>query len=189
MPFINTKIDTMSLTLRPLTPKDANALNSLLSEQSIQSFSEIHAGAFLHQECQATDERKSISQDEKITFGLIRKSDHALIGTCVLFNFKKNCKKANIGYGLAANAWNWGKNYISEALSGFLNFAFDTLHLNQIETEVDPRNTISTKILERLGFHKDNYLTPCCIVPRELVGSEIYGLLREEWLVFKKKYS
>lgn len=185
--FINTKIDTNRLTLRPLTPRDANILYKIMSDSE-------------GKHCQKTDVKKpkketinfisnttmNMDTTTKITFGLIRKSDHALIGICILFNLIKNSKTAEIGYSLTSGAWNFGKNYMSEALFGFLSFAFTRLNLNLIEAKIDPRNTDSVRFLERLGFHKENYLKQRWVIQDKLVDSEIYGLLKEEWQLIKK---
>ena len=37
-------------------------------------------------------------------------------------------------------------------------FAFDSLNLNRIEADVDPRNERSMRLLERLGFQREGYL-------------------------------
>lgn len=184
--FINTTIDTPRLTLRPLTPKDANALYNIMSDVEVMRYWKTDSWKSMEQAYNAIDEAtKGMNSGNKITFGLIRKSDHALIGTCMLFNIIKNCKRAEIGYGLTASAW--GKGYMREAFYEFLSFAFDRLNLNRIEAEIDPRNASSAKILKRLGFHKDGYLKQRWIIHGDIADSELYGLLEEEWQIRKKQ--
>lgn len=184
--FIDTTIDTPRLILRPLTPKDANALYNIMSDVEVMRYWKTDSWKSMEQAYNAIDEAtKDMNSGNKIIFGLIRKSDHALIGTCMIFNIVKNCKRAEIGYGLTANAW--GKGYMREALYEFLSFAFSKLNLNRIEAEIDPRNQSSAKILERLGFHKDGYLKQHWIIHGELADSELYGLLEEEWQIRKRQ--
>ena len=46
--------------------------------------------------------------------GIERASDRKLIGECSLFNLMPQCRRAEVGYTLAHEAW--GQGYIREAL-------------------------------------------------------------------------
>ena len=102
-----------------------------------------------------------------------------LIGTCSLFNVSKQCRRAEIGYGIAPAYWRQG--YMFEAVSALLAFAFDTLAMNRLEADIDPRNTASARSLEKLGFQREGLLPERWIVDGEVSDSALYGLLARAW--------
>ena len=69
-----------------------------------------------------------------------------------------------------------------EALQTFIAYAFETLDLNRLEADIDPRNHASAKTLERLGFQKEGLLRERWIVSGEVSDTCLYGLLRKNWL-------
>ena len=70
---------------------------------------------------------------------------------------------------------------MQQALQGLLGYAFQTLDLNRLEADIDPRNLASAKTLERLGFQKEGHLRERWIVNDEVSDTALYGLLRREW--------
>jgi ribosomal-protein-alanine N-acetyltransferase len=59
---------------------------------------------------------------------------------------------------------------------------FAEFDLNRIEADIDPRNVASARSLERLGFRKEGRLRERWIVSGEVSDSDLYGLLRIDWL-------
>ncbi len=114
-----------------------------------------------------------------VYLGIERTSDGKLIGECSLFNLVPQCRRAEVGYTLAQQAW--GNGYISEALVALLEFGFARLDLNRVEADVDPRNVASAKTLEKLGFQKEGLLRERWIVGEEVSDSALYGLLAVDW--------
>ena len=68
-----------------------------------------------------------------------------------------------------------------QALQALLQYAFETLNLNRLEADIDPRNQASARTLERLGFQKEGHLRERWIVNDEISDTDLYGLLRREW--------
>ena len=62
-----------------------------------------------------------------------------------------------------------------------LDHAFDTLGLRRIEADIDPRNTSSCKLVERMGFVREGLLRDRWCVAGEVSDSALYGLLALEW--------
>jgi len=69
-----------------------------------------------------------------------------------------------------------------EALQALVQHAFQTLDLNRLEADIDPRNLASARTLERLGFQKEGHLRERWIVNDEISDTDLYGLLRRDWL-------
>ncbi len=114
-----------------------------------------------------------------LQFGIERSNDCTLIGTCTLHNFHLASRRAEVGYALGRPYW--GQGYMQEALHVLINYAFDTLSLNRLEADIDPRNTASQNTLESLGFLKEGLLRERWIVNGETSDSGFYGLLRSDW--------
>ncbi len=105
-------------------------------------------------------------------------STHEMIGTCCLFNADLTSKHAEIGFGLHRPFW--GNGYMSEAARAVVDCGFDLLQLHRIEAEIDPRNTASARVLERLGFVREGLLRERRMIDGEISDGAIYGLLRTD---------
>jgi len=105
---------------------------------------------------------------------VLRESDHP-IGTFAVFNFDESVGSAEIGYVLGRK--HWGKGLIKEALAAFVPFAFETLKLNRLEAELDPRNEASAKALERIGFTHEGIRRSNYFSKGEITDTGLYGML------------
>ena len=75
----------------------------------------------------------------------------------------------------------WGRGLGAGAVALLAGFAFDVLGLRRLEADVDPRNTASLRLLERLGFVREGHLRERWILGGEIQDAVFYGLLRREW--------
>ena len=178
--FVGLPIHTERLLLRPLDATDAEALFDFFSDAEVMRYWSTPPWNSMEQ-AQAFIERSQngIETGQSLRVGIVRQLDSALIGQCTLFGIIPSCRRAEIGYSLARGAWN--KGFANEALQALITYAFDSLNLNRIEADIDPRNAGSARALNRLGFSKDGYLRERWIVGDEVSDSELYGLLRRDW--------
>ena len=100
-------------------------------------------------------------------------------GQCSMYGFDSQNRRAEIGYMLSRDAW--GKGYMTEAMTSFIDYAFAELNLNRLEADIDPRNTRSEKLLQRLAFLKEGHFRERWIVEGEVCNSDMYGLLKSDW--------
>lgn len=73
------------------------------------------------------------------------------IGCCGLRPYDPDQKVYEIGFHL--RKIHWGKGYATEAAEAVIDYAFKTLHVNDLFAGHHPNNQTSKKVLERLGFH------------------------------------
>ena len=73
-----------------------------------------------------------------------------LIGTICLWNISDNGNIAEIGFELLPKFH--GKEIMQEVLPIIINYGFETMGLNFIDGEVDPKNIKSIKLMEKNGF-------------------------------------
>lgn len=112
-------------------------------------------------------------------WGVARRDDDRIIGTCTLVGIDVQNRRAEIGFALRRD--HWGSGYMLEATCALLRFAFDELALHRVEADVDPRNDASIRLLERLGFQREGYLRERWLVGEEINDTLFYGLLKREW--------
>ena len=118
---------------------------------------------------------------EKTLFewGLVRREDDLVIGTCTLAHLDAANRRAELGFALGSN--HWGNGYMGEALGALLAFSFDELSLHRLEADVDPRNDASIRLLEKLGFQREGHLRERWLVNGVVADTLFYGLLQREW--------
>jgi ribosomal-protein-alanine N-acetyltransferase len=103
-----------------------------------------------------------------------------LIGDASLWRFDDANRRCEVGYSLARA--HWGRGYAVEALEALLAHGFDALGLNRVEADIDPLNTGSRRVLEKLGFRREGYMPERWIVDGVAADTEFFGLLRSYWL-------
>lgn len=178
--FEPVSITTKRLTLRFLSEADLPALYNIFSHPEVMRYSSLPPWTDRAQAQQMlVDAQEGYRTRSALQLGIERNADRVLIGNCSLFHFHVASRRAEIGYALSLPYWRSG--YMHEALQALLRYAFQTLDLNRLEADVDPRNHASVKTLERLGFQKEGYLRERWIVNGEISDSWLYGLLRQEW--------
>ena len=178
--FSDVTIPTARLLLRPLAPRDVDAVFAMRSDPVVQRYGS-HPPWTDRQTAVDYIERniKAMADGAHAQFAIERREDGAVVGTCTLFHLDAQCRTAEVGYVLRVPEW--GKGYASEAVTALLDWGFDHLYLNRVGADVDPRNTPSVRAVERLGFVREGHLRERWIVGGEICDSWIYGLLAREW--------
>ncbi|MCC7019056.1 MAG: GNAT family N-acetyltransferase [Ardenticatenales bacterium] len=180
-PFDTVTLTTERLSLRPLVPSDAEALFAVFSDPQVMRYwstapwSSVDAAHEL-----IAKDTAAHAAGEYIRLGIALQGTEVIFGTCTLFDFVAQSRRAELGYAMASAMW--GHGYMQEALRALVAFGFDELDLNRIEADIDPRNAASARSLARLGFVKEGHLRERWIVEGEVSDSDMYGLLRSDWL-------
>jgi len=179
--FDRITLPTRRLLLRPLQEADAPALLAVFSDPKVMRYwSTPPWDSMEAAHAMIARDRKAMAAGDHIRLGLERIEDQALLGVCTLFAFSQQCRRAEVGYCLASQAW--GRGYMDEALRALLGHGFVELGLNRVEADIDPRNAASARSLERLGFKKEGHLRERWIVGAEVSDTALYGLLKSEWV-------
>lgn len=84
-----------------------------------------------------------------------------------------------IGYWLRRGET--GQGYATEASAALVRTAFEIDGLDRVEIRVDPENTKSAAVAERLGFTNEGTLRGNMKDPDGLFDSQIWGLLATEY--------
>lgn len=178
--FSNLKLQTDRLILRPLAPSDADAVFGLKSDPVVMRYG---SGPPWNDPQAAIDyiqrDIDAMAAGTGVQLGIVSRETGSLIGTCGFHLIDPQCRRAEVGYSLVVSAW--GHGYANEAVSALLDWGFETLDLNRVEADTDPRNAASVRALDRLGFVREGHLRERWIVAGEKSDSLILGLLAAEW--------
>ena len=173
-------LDAPRASLRALSEADVPALLVIFSNAQVARYtsrppfaSEADAVALLGRV------QEGLRDQSAYQWGLARKSDDLVIGTCTLFQIDRSNGRAELGYALGRE--HWGQGHMAEALVALVAHGFFDLGLRRLEADVDPRNLPSIRSLERLGFEREGYLRERWNVGGEIQDALWYGLLAREW--------
>ncbi len=122
---------------------------------------------------------KPFKENKGIRWGIIRKGDNELIGTCGYYDWHKTVRRAEIGYDL--DPAYWGQGLMTEALRAVLQYGFEKMNLNRIQAIIDSRNTRSLNLVHRLGFKKEGVLRQNSYFDGQFRDDVCFSLLRKEW--------
>jgi RimJ/RimL family protein N-acetyltransferase len=181
LPFPQLPVEFARLRLRRIEESDIDAMFAIYADPEVArylSFPPMTARG--EAEAYVGRIRAGYENGGSWQLAVERREDGALIGTCILFHFHEQSRRAEIGYTLGRPYWSQG--YMREALVGLIDIAFGALDLNRLEADIDPRNESSARILERLGFRKEGHMPERWIVNGEVSDTAFFGLLRSDWM-------
>ncbi len=179
--FLNYKeLESDRLLLRPITVQDAKDLFEIYSNKEVMLYFDDRSAFENMSEAEdmAKGYENGIKTKAEMRWGIILKDTGKLIGTCGFHAISDYDKRLEIGYDL--NRKYWGKKIMTEALSLIIQFAFE-MDVNRIEAFVEPPNTGSRVLLEKLGFSLEGTLRQHEMCRGELIDIQILGLLRGDW--------
>lgn len=164
--------------LRPMNPDDASSIFALFSDPEAMRYWSYPPYTELAQaEARLARDIAGAAQSDVLPWGIAWEG--TLIGTVTLHDLNLSGGRAELGYMLHRS--HWGQGLASEAVSLAIDHAFTTLGLRRLEADIDPRNTASQRLLERLGFVREGYLRERWCVAGEITDTALYGLLAREW--------
>lgn len=179
-PFVLPKLRTARLDLRAIDTGDIDALFSIFSEPQVMRY--WSRGPYSSpEELQSYFEKtqQAFIEQSQLRWGLVSREDGRVIGVCSLYAIDAGNLRADIGYILHREAW--GQGLMQEALTAIFDYAFEVMSLRRIEADIDPRNTASIAVLEKLGFQREGLLKERWLVDGEVSDSLMMGLLRSSW--------
>lgn len=173
-------IETSRLTIRLVTQADLPALLEYNADDAVTRYLPYASwrGMADAQEWLARAEAR-LAAREALQFVAVQRETGSVIGSCLLFHFDEPSRRAETGYLLGRK--HWGAGYMFEAMRALVDFAFAQMNLRRLEAEIDPRNTASAKLLQRLGFLREGHLRERWELKGELSDSGLYGMLRADW--------
>jgi RimJ/RimL family protein N-acetyltransferase len=130
----------------------------------------------LLQKSKTDQEKEYDKRSPEENWFLIEKKDGTKIGTA--FHFP-NGRMLEIGYALVPSERR--KGYGTEAAKIMVDYLFLSKEIMRVQACTDVRNTVSQKVLEKIGFKKEGIIRKYVFVSGEWRDALLYSILREEW--------
>lgn len=165
-------LETDRLHLRPLTLADAPFILTLLNDPAFIRFIGDKKVRTLA-EAQNYLTQGPLASYARFGFGLglvARKADGAALGICGLIK-RESLRDIDIGFAFLPQFW--GQGYATEAAAAVMRHGQETLQLRQIVGIVDPENTGSIRVLEKLGLTFAGMIT----LPNDTVELKLFALV------------
>jgi len=163
-------LETKRLILRPFTMNDAAAMyNNWANDPEVTEYLSWPTHGCI--EVTESVLESWITQYEDLGFYqwaiTLKEEGDEPIGSISIVGKKDSIKMVHVGYCLGKKWWRMG--LMSEALSVLIKFFFEEVGVNRIESEFDPNNPNSGKVMEKCGMKYEGTL-------REVIPTPRYGL-------------
>jgi RimJ/RimL family protein N-acetyltransferase len=174
--------ETPRLILRPFEHSDAQAFARYRSDPEVARYQGWEAPYSPAQATRFIDEMKSTqpgSPGDWYQLAMELKSSRKLIGDCALQVLREDAHQAEIAFTLARTYQ--GQGFASEAVARLLDYLFKDLDLHRVRANIDPQNTASARLLERLGFRHEGRFIESLWLKGAWCDEDCYALLQREW--------
>ena len=180
-------IETERLLLRPFVMEDIEAAYANWGGDP-------EVSKYLHWECHRnTDDTREVlsmwidgyKKNDFYQWAIVPKELGENIGTISIVGMNEKTDMLHFGYCIGSR-W-WRKGYTSEALAGILPFLFDEVGANRVESQHDPENENSGKVMLKCGLKYEGTLRQAERTTRGIVDSSVYSILKSEWEEMNKR--
>lgn len=171
-------LEAARVRLRGLRESDTDAFFGLRSDPETMRYWS-HLPYTERAQAQRYLAENAAPDDTALLWGIATPDTDTLIGTFTLFGIDRRSDRAEIGYLLGRP--HWGQGLATEAATLAIDHAFGAMGLRRLEADIDPRNTASQRLLERLGFVREGILRERWRVGDEISDTAFYGMLAREW--------
>jgi len=171
-------LETENLYLRELQPADAADLFRIFGDEDVTRFYDLYAYHSVAQARELIDFfAESFELERAIRWGIARKHDNVIIGTCGYVWLRQF--RGEIGYELGRAYWRQG--IMSEALPAIVDFGFQQLGLNRVEALVMVDNVASAELLRSLGFHEEGILREHDFFKEQFHDMRCFSMLKKDF--------
>ncbi len=175
------QLETKRLILRRFRPEDAAAMfTNWASDDEVTKYltwpthSSVEVSEYV-----TNDWVNSYSNDDYYQWAIVLKenSDEP-IGSISMVSSNENLSMAHIGYCIGRKWWHMG--ITSEAMNAVIDFFFDVVGVNRIESRHDPRNPYSGNVMKKCGMKYEGTLRNADWNNQGICDACYYGILKNE---------
>ena len=175
-------LTTARLTLRPFTADDAPAMfRNWASDPEVTKYLTwpTHESVEIS-EMVLTDWCSHYTELDFYQWAIVPKDIDEPIGTISVVGSDEKTKKIHIGYCIGSKWWNFG--YTSEAFAAIISFFFEQVEAKRIESQHDPKNVGSGKVMEKCRLIYEGTLRNADWNNRGIVDARMYAILASDYL-------
>jgi ribosomal-protein-alanine N-acetyltransferase len=179
------ELESQRLILRKLKLTDASDVQLIRSDERVMIYMDQERHMTIEQSENSFSEKlKMYNEKTGILWAIIEKSTGKFIGDFAFFKIDHKNSRAEIGYTLKPEFWK--KGFMKEAMISTFNFGFKEFNLHSLEANINPGNDNSRAILTKMGFQKEAYFRENYYYNGDYLDSEIYSLLRSDFITDAK---
>lgn len=175
------RIETDRLILRRYVIEDADAMyKNWASDSEVTKFLtwQPHSSVEVSRSI-IVDWLKEYSDEKYYQWAIVLKDNgNEPIGGISVVHMNEDISMVHIGYCLG-RAW-WRRGIMSEALKAVMDFMFDTVEVNRVESRHDPMNPNSGKVMQKCGMKYEGTLRSADRNNQGICDACYYALLRSE---------
>lgn len=167
-------VETKRLTLRTMIENDAEPLLDIFSDPvAMQYFGVIFDRSRMEKWVESNLEHEK--QHGFSLYSVVLKENGEVIGDCGLETDEIDGQTI-VGIGFDFRRAYWGRGYATEAALAVLEYGFKRFNFESISGWIDPENTPSQRVAERIGMTVEKY------VMRGGKKYALYCIKRAEWI-------
>jgi ribosomal-protein-alanine N-acetyltransferase len=145
------ELETARLRLRPFTAADQEAIHAVYSDPQVMRY----VGHGAHRSMAETERALRVYADILASHGysflaVVERDGGGLVGDAGLNPLAGRGPDIELGYTVARAAW--GRGYATEVGRALVEHAFATLGVPRVVAQVEPANSASRHVLEKLGM-------------------------------------
>lgn len=173
-------LETPRLRLRPLRPSDWEAIIALRGNP--ESMRYIPRPMITDKEgalSMIEMIQQKIDEGTGINWVITEKGGDEMLGIIGHYRMKPEHFRSEIGYMILPKAQ--GKGIATEAIQALLVYGFEQLHLHSVEAVIDPQNSASIRLIEKLGFVKEAHFIENEYFDGRFWDALVYSLLKRNF--------
>ena len=174
-------IETERLLLRKFKINDADAMyKNWQSDDRVTEFLRWPAATNISETEQILHEWiQKYENPDFYQWAIVHKEIGEPIGSISVVGKNEKLDMVHIGYCIGSRWWKQG--ITSEAFSAVIPFLFEEVGVNRIESQHDPDNPNSGKVMQKCGLKYEGTLRQADWSNKGIVDACMYSLLRDEW--------
>ena len=173
-------IETNRLILRRFQDSDAQSMyNNWASDDDVTKY-------LMWQSYKSVDDAKerinflkeNYVKDNFYDWVIVLKEIGEPIGSIGVVDMKEHINAVHVGYCIGKKWWHQG--ITSEAMSAVIDFFFDKVGVNRIESRHDPRNVNSGRVMQKCGMKYEGTMRCADINNQGICDCSNYAILRSD---------
>ncbi len=173
-------LNTKRLIIRPIELNDASALFRYRSDKEANQYQGWIPENMNDAEAFIAKVANEINvPDTWFQLVLIEQASMRMIGDIGLHFFDSDNQQVEIGCTI--DKLYQGKGLATEALDAVVDYLFTILNKHRIITSIDPANSSSIRLVERLGFRKEAHFVQSLLINGQWMDDVVFALLQKEW--------
>ncbi len=174
-------LTTSRLALRPFEDSDFEAVHAYASNTRVTRYQTWGPNSTSDTRCFIQRARGLLLEagPRDLHLAVEETAHRRVIGGCELLPRRTEYHEYEIGYSIHPD--HWGRGFGREAVTRLLYFAFEEVAAHRVFAYIDPENTASIRLAERVGLRREGHQIRDVQIDGEWRDTFVYAVLRDEF--------